>query len=128
MAFDAQALSQVVLNLLDNAIKYAAGYEPQAVDVEVTIDDLGKNALLTVADQGPGIPDSERERVFERFYRVEAAEQQHAPGTGIGLALVRELVRAHGGSVSAKNARGRSQDSDAPGCMIEVSLPLAHVE
>ncbi len=93
IAFDARAVELVTQNLVDNALKYAGSEKrDNVIDVEVRPD---ANALqLIVSDRGPGIEPSRREQVFERF---ERAHDQDKPGSGLGLALVRELARAHGG-------------------------------
>jgi len=91
---DRQALEQIVVNLIENAVKYGAGSE-KSIEVQVE-----SPATIRVLDRGPGIPRSERKRVFKRFHRVERPEHAHAPGTGIGLALVAELAEAHGGTAS----------------------------
>lgn len=98
LAFDRQALEQIVSNLLENAVKYGGG---DRNEIRVELETMGAGACLRVLDRGTGIPERERERVFERFHRVERRESAHAPGTGIGLALVRELARAHGGDAMA---------------------------
>lgn len=114
ISFDGQALAQIVVNLLDNAVKYGRGEEAK---IEVALARAGDGVLLTVRDHGPGIPASERNKVFERFHRVEAPGMAHMPGTGIGLCLVRELARAHG---------GEAEVTDAPkgGCEVRVLFPL----
>jgi len=112
VAFDRQAVEQILLNLLANAAKYGRGDEG-IVDVEVRKD--GEGALLAVLDRGPGIPEAERGQVFERFHRVEREETAHMPGTGIGLALVRDLSRAHGGDATV---HGR----DGGGCEVRVTF------
>lgn len=111
--FDRQAMEQVVVNLLDNAVKYGAGQD-RTLRVEVL--DRGDAAVLRVLDRGPGIPASEREKVFARFHRVQRPGEEHVVGTGLGLALVRELAQAHGGSAHASEREGG-------GCCIEVRLP-----
>ncbi|MCB9597922.1 MAG: HAMP domain-containing histidine kinase [Sandaracinaceae bacterium] len=93
-SFDRQAVEQIVVNLIDNALKYGSGDE-DVISVRVEAP-----ATVIVADRGPGIPEAERERVFERFHRVARPEHAHAPGTGIGLSLVAELAEAHGGRAS----------------------------
>lgn len=95
---DAVALGQVVRNLVDNAARHAAGRI--AVAVASGVDSV----TLTVDDDGPGIPESDRERVFERFVRLDDARARDAGGSGLGLAIVREVVRAHGGSVEVHSS------------------------
>lgn len=114
-AFDRQALEQIMSNLLENAVKYGGG---DVNEIRVELEATPAGACVRVLDRGPGIPASERERVFERFHRVERRETAHAPGTGIGLALVRELARAHGGDATA-HAR------DGVGTEIRVVLAAA---
>lgn len=87
---DADALRQIVLNLLDNAVKY--GPRQQTVSVDLSVD--GDKALISVSDQGPGIPATEWERVWEAFYRLKRERDTAISGTGIGLSVVRELVEA----------------------------------
>ncbi|MBM2614925.1 HAMP domain-containing histidine kinase [Actinoplanes sp. LDG1-06] len=92
---DASALAQVIRNLADNAARHAR----EAVAVGVR--ENGGAVELTVDDDGPGIPEDQRERVFERFVRLDEARARDAGGSGLGLAIVREIVTAHGGTVSA---------------------------
>jgi signal transduction histidine kinase len=99
---DADALRQVLLNLLDNAVKY--GPRDQEVRVEVGRSD--GVVRLAVQDQGPGIPPRERRRVFDRFHRLERDRRSAVAGTGIGLAVVRDLVERQGGSVRVEDAPG----------------------
>jgi signal transduction histidine kinase len=106
---DVDALSRVVANLVDNAVRHAA----TAVTVAVHDDD--GVAQLVVADDGPGIPIADRERVFDRFTRLDAARSRDQGGTGLGLAIVRELVQAHRGTVRL--------DDNSPGLRAVVTLP-----
>jgi signal transduction histidine kinase len=90
---DATALAQVVRNLTDNASRHAHGA------VTVTVRAAGDGVELVVEDDGAGVPESERERVFERFVRLDEARDRDAGGSGLGLAIVKEIVTAHGGTV-----------------------------
>ncbi|WP_203937228.1 sensor histidine kinase [Spirilliplanes yamanashiensis] len=108
---DHDALLRVAGNLLDNAARHAAG----AVTVGVARE--GASVLLTVSDDGPGIPAADRERVFGRFTRLDDARARDAGGSGLGLAIVRELVHRHGGTVTLADAD--------PGVRAEVRLPAA---
>jgi signal transduction histidine kinase len=90
---DAARLGQAVANLLDNAIKFS----PPGATVLVTTASAGEEARVEVLDQGPGIPPDARERVFDRFARLDASRTRATGGAGIGLSLVREVARAHGG-------------------------------
>jgi len=107
--FDPQALELVLVNLIENAVKYAAdqGCE-RTLRVELSSD--AERVHLHVLDRGPGIPVAERERVFERFHRVETERAAHVVGTGLGLALVRELSRAHGGDATCAARKGGGLD------------------
>jgi signal transduction histidine kinase len=114
--FDAQAVEQIVVNLLDNALKYA--HDARAAGLRVSLTIVGERAVLHVEDRGPGIPEADRERVFDRFYRVQRERDAHTPGTGLGLALVRELARGHGGEARAAARPGGGSD-------LQVEFPLA---
>jgi two-component system sensor histidine kinase SenX3 len=91
-----------VTNLLDNAVKYS---EPGA-PVEVSAQRAGDSVALIVRDHGIGIPSSDLERVFERFYRVDKARSRSTGGTGLGLSIVRHIAHAHGGEVSVESLEG----------------------
>jgi signal transduction histidine kinase len=93
-------LARVVRNLVDNAVRHAA------TRVSVTLSSDGSDAVLVVADDGPGVPVAERDRVFERFVRLDEDRGRSTGGTGLGLAIVRELVAAHGGTVTIDGAAG----------------------
>ncbi|ETK37400.1 ATP-binding protein [Microbispora sp. ATCC PTA-5024] len=108
---DGLDLRRVLTNLVDNALRHAAS----AVSVAVRTD--GDTAELTVADDGPGIPAEDRERVFDRFTRLDSARSRDDGGAGLGLAIVRTTVEAHGGTVHLEDA--------APGLRAVVRLPLA---
>ena len=90
---------QVIYNLTDNAVKYSGSHG--SVRVELRRD--GNDVVLTVADNGPGIPEEDLPRVFERFYRVDKARSRAAGGTGLGLSIVQDTVTKRGGTVSAAN-------------------------
>jgi len=97
---DPSALARVVRNLTDNAARHAAA------TVELTLAAEGDGACVGVADDGPGIPAAERERVLERFVRLDASRQRGSGGTGLGLAIVAEIATAHGGAVEVGERRG----------------------
>lgn len=89
---------QVIYNLTDNALKYSS-----EGTVVVVLKKSGGKVILTVEDQGPGIPEEDLERVFDRFFRVDKARSRAAGGTGLGLSIVSDTVRRRGGTVWAKN-------------------------
>jgi signal transduction histidine kinase len=111
---DAQALRRAIANLVTNAAKFAAA--GKWIGVRALARPDGHGVVLRVEDRGPGIPRDERERVFEPFYRGPAAERNAAPGSGLGLSLVRHVVRAHGGSV-------RVEAGEGGGASLVVELP-----
>jgi signal transduction histidine kinase len=92
-AVDADALRQVLLNLLDNAVKYG----PRTQEILVTVERRAGLVALGVEDEGPGVPPAERRRIFDRFHRLERDRRSAVAGTGIGLAVARDLVERHGG-------------------------------
>jgi signal transduction histidine kinase len=95
---DGTALAQVVRNLVDNAARHAA------TTVAVAVRETGGNVEIVVEDDGGGIPEEHRERVFERFVRLDEARARDAGGSGLGLAIVQEIVSAHGGTVGVSTA------------------------
>jgi signal transduction histidine kinase len=111
---DRSAMVRSVENLLTNAAKFSPS--ASKVRIDACEDDERKHVVLRVADQGPGIPAAEAERVFERFYRIRTANQ--IPGTGIGLAIVKEFAEAQGG-------RAWVEASDEGGARVCLSLPRA---
>jgi len=99
---DPASLQTVLINLLDNAVKYT----PTDGAVVVRGRETPEGYEIEVSDTGPGIPEADRERIFERFYRVDRARDRATGGTGLGLAIVRHTVEAHGGRVLVDSALG----------------------
>ena len=110
---DPERLHQVVANIVDNAVRHS----PDGGRVEVTARADSDGVTIEVADEGPGIPDSEEDRVFDRFYRVDAARSSANGGTGLGLAIAKWIVDLHGGHIRV--------EQDRPGCRMVVTLPGA---
>jgi signal transduction histidine kinase len=110
--FDADALRQILLNLLDNAVKYG----PSGQSIRIALRDAADTLELTVCDDGPGIPHEERERIWDGYYRLERERKSAIAGTGIGLAVVRDLVTRLGGLV-------RIDSADEAGACFVVTLP-----
>lgn len=100
---DADRLHQVLFNLVENAIKYGKTEGHVSIGGRETSE---RHVELWVKDDGPGIPAESRERVFERFYRVDRARSRETGGTGLGLAIVKHIVQAHGGEVWVKSDVG----------------------
>jgi signal transduction histidine kinase len=111
---DRETLKCVVWNLLDNAVKYS----PAGSAVSVSLGEEDGCVAIRVRDQGDGIPSSEREQIFDRFYRGAGARAASIRGVGIGLAMAREIVRAHGGDITVESAVGK-------GSVFTVRIPLA---
>jgi signal transduction histidine kinase len=109
---DPGLLSGLVRNLVDNAARHAAAA------VRVELEDAGSEVLLAVEDDGDGVPEGDRERVFDRFVRLDDARARESGGSGLGLAIVREIVRAHDGAVEVTAA-------GLGGARFEVRLPAA---
>jgi signal transduction histidine kinase len=113
---DRDALSRVLRNLVENAAKY--GPASQTIRMSLTRADQNGTARVTVDDEGPGIPPSERERIWQPYYRLDRDRNAPAGGSGLGLSVVADLVRMLGGSVSVGDAPGK-------GARFTVDLPIA---
>lgn len=90
-----QALRRCLTNLIDNAVKFGS-------QATVVVED-GAALVIRVRDDGPGIPADELERVFEPFYRLESSRNRDTGGSGLGLSIARDLIQAHGGSLTLRN-------------------------
>jgi signal transduction histidine kinase len=102
---DPDRIAQVIVNYMTNALKYSPADAPVEVGLEVT----GPTAGLWVRDQGPGLPEAEQERIWQRYHRVPGIEAQSGTGIGLGLGLsiVRHIIELHGGVVGVESAPGR---------------------
>ncbi len=112
LRLDPQRIRQVLDNLLTNA----AMHTPAGTQVSLAVSVARASAVVTVADAGPGIPPADRERVFDRFYRVDKARSRDRGGSGLGLAVARSLVQAHGGTIEVAGEPGAT--------VFTVTLPL----
>jgi signal transduction histidine kinase len=93
------ALRRAIDNLLHNAIAYGGA-------AEVSLEADGEGAVLRIADRGPGIPDDQKEAVFEPFFRIERSRSRSTGGSGLGLAVARAIIRAHGGELRLEDRAG----------------------
>ena len=112
---DPERVHQVVANLLENAIRHS----PAGGSVEVRARRSASGVTIEVIDEGPGIPDQEASRVFERFYRADSARASSDGGAGLGLAIARWIVDLHGGEI-------HPEQREPHGCRMVVTLPGAH--
>jgi signal transduction histidine kinase len=109
---DPERVHQVVANLLENAVRYS----PDGGQVSLEARAGNGRVLIEVADEGPGIPEGDAHRVFERFYRADPARSSADGGTGLGLAIARWIVDLHGGHI-------RVERNEPRGCRMVVALP-----
>jgi two-component system sensor histidine kinase KdpD len=119
LELDYLAFDQVLTNLIENAVAYT----PTGSPIEISVLEADNSVKISVADQGPGIPPNQLERIFDKFYRVVGTElrgTQH-PGSGLGLAVCRGLVEAHGGRIWAENRAGG-------GAVFHLTLPVGQRE
>lgn len=110
---DKMGLTSVLVNLLENAVKYA---RKEAV-IHTTLEQKGRNCIIKIADNGIGIADDEKARIFERFYRVGSEDTRTTKGTGLGLFIVKEIVKAHTGTIDVL-------DNEPEGSIFRISLPI----
>jgi two-component system phosphate regulon sensor histidine kinase PhoR len=112
---DASLLREVLQNLLDNAVQYTGS----GGRIQVTASSGARESVVSVTDTGIGIPLADQERIFERFYRVDAARSREAGGTGLGLSIAKHIVEAHGGRLWVESEVGR-------GSQFSFSIPLGN--
>ena len=105
--------SDLLYNLVENAVKYS----PEGGHIEIAALREGRNAVITVTDDGPGIPAEDLPHIFDRFYRVDKARSRDTGGTGLGLSIVRQIVTLHQGTVTVDSVEGQ-------GSVFRVELPL----
>jgi signal transduction histidine kinase len=130
LAVDGRAIQQALINLIDNAIKHSPAGAVVTVGLDLPptgIADIGSAAsgrrpaaghlALWVEDHGPGIPPSEQEKIFERFYRLGSELRRETQGVGIGLSIVKHVIEAHGGRVTVRSVMGQ-------GSRFTLELPL----
>ncbi|OLP42245.1 hypothetical protein BJM39_03110 [Salmonella enterica subsp. enterica serovar Javiana] len=110
---DRAQLSQALRNLVDNAARHTEG------GVHLTVSAAEHEVVVTVDNDGPPIPEDQREQVFDRFARLEESRERDRGGSGLGLAIVRTIVTAHGGTVRATETPGGQ-------CRFEIRLPESH--
>ena len=110
---DRGRIEQVMLNVLGNAVKYT----PDGGHIRVTAGSEGETVWMEVADDGIGIPEADRSRIFERFYRVDKARSRESGGTGLGLSIATEIVQRHHGSLTLVDRPG-------PGTTVRLELPI----
>lgn len=110
---DAFALTSLLLNLTENAEKYSGNEKV----IKVMVRKHGEHALLVVSDQGIGIPDEEKSKIFDKFYRIGNEDTRKSKGTGLGLFIVKHLVSMHKGTILVKN-------NIPKGTVFEISFPL----
>ena len=113
---DARLIVQVVVNLLDNAVKYA----PEGSHIRISTAEREGNVCVRIADDGPGIPDDQKVHVFDLFYTSGNPTGDSRRGLGIGLALCQSIIRAHGGTITVS-------DQEPHGAVFEFTLPRDEV-
>lgn len=115
ISFDYIQMDQVLTNLIENAVRYT----PRNTPIDIAVRRLNDDVLITVADRGPGIPEADLERVFDKFYRVQRDKRKnnYPTGSGLGLAVCKGVVEAHGGHIWAQAREGG-------GVIFSVTLPV----
>ncbi len=112
-------MDQVLTNLIENAVRYTPPESP--IEVSAQID--GEQMVISISDRGPGIPQADKERIFDKFYRVLSTQRNAAtiPGSGLGLAVSKGLVEAHGGHIWV-------EDRPGGGSLFRFTLPVGKAE
>lgn len=107
---------ELLRRAIENVVRNAIRYTPEHSSVLLSLADDGKEAVITVRDFGPGVPEESLQRIFDPFYRVEEARDTDSGGSGLGLSIARRALEVHHGTVAASNAR--------PGLRVEMRIPL----
>ena len=115
-----QGTEQLLRSAVENVVRNAVRCTADGSDVDIALAKAGGEAVITVRDHGPGIPEEHLEKIFQPFYRIEDSRDRESGGTGLGLAITDRAVRSHGGTVAASN------HSDG-GLVVELRLPLGQV-
>ena len=110
---DRLVLREAITNVVDNAIKYS----PRASSISIRVTAHGNQAHLTVADEGPGIAAEDRQRIFDRFFRLDEARSRDHGGVGLGLAIAKWAVEVNGGRITVENGANR-------GSVFHIVLPI----
>jgi signal transduction histidine kinase len=113
---DKLGLTSVALNLMENAVKYA----PESDSIDILLEQTNNHITFQIADQGTGIEDKDKKKIFEKFYRVGNEDTRKTKGTGLGLYIVSEIVKAHKGKITVK-------DNQPKGTLFSIELPLSLV-
>jgi signal transduction histidine kinase len=116
VSIDRLVVREAITNVIDNAIKYS----PQESNIDVSIRAIDDHAVLTVADEGPGIPAEHRARIFDRFFRVDEGRSRDRGGTGLGLAIAKWAVEINGGHIAV-------DQRPHGGSVFRITLPLSRV-
>jgi two-component system, OmpR family, sensor histidine kinase KdpD len=117
----AALLEQAIFNVIDNAIKFS----PPNASIDVDCLRLNDKIIIDISDQGSGIPEHEREKVFERFHTAEKGDRRRS-GSGLGLTICKGMIMAHGGNVSIHANPKRLGDRYKPGCCVRIELPITN--
>ncbi len=117
MALDYDRIYEAIFNITDNAVKYT----PEGGYVHIELKDEADCAVVMIEDNGPGIPEEERDKIFDRFYRLDDSRARDTGGTGLGLAIAKEAVAMHGGTIEVTSPQ------DTCGSIFAVRLPYAQV-
>jgi signal transduction histidine kinase len=114
VSVDRLVLREAITNIVDNAIKYS----PTKSKIEIRVQAIGDEAVLTVADEGPGIPPEQRDRIFDRFFRLDEGRSRDHGGTGLGLSIAKWAVEINRGNITVEQRPGG-------GSIFRMTLPLS---
>jgi len=117
-----------IVQVLDNLFANARSFSPDGGEISITLEQTGDTAVVSMTDQGPGIPGGKLEAIFDRFYSERPKDEKFGQHSGLGLSISRHIIEAHGGSLSASNRNDDGDTAGRTGAVMTMVLPISRIQ
>jgi len=117
-----------IVQVLDNLFANARSFSPDGGEISITLEQAGDTAVISMTDQGPGIPEGKVEAIFDRFYSERPKDEKFGQHSGLGLSISRHIIEAHGGSLSASNRNDDGDTAGRTGAVMTMVLPISRIQ